>query len=81
MPEQTPPENKKRRLRTLWWLLLVLALPVAWLGADMLHFVKTPASAEPVEVVVQVPVGMSLPALSDLLQEMGLVSSEQNFAG
>lgn len=45
----------------------------------MLHFVKTPASPDSVEVVVQVPVGMSPPALSDLLQEMGLVSSGARF--
>jgi len=79
MVEEASNKPKMKRLNPLWWLLLVLALPVAWLGADILHFVKTPASPDSVEVVVQVPVGMSLPALSDLLQEMGLVSSGAKF--
>ena len=79
MVEEASSKHKMRRLRPLLGLLLILVLPFAWLGADMLNFVRTPASAEPVEVVVHVPVGISLPALSDLLQDRGLVSSGVKF--
>ena len=79
MVEEASTKPKMRRLRPLLGLLLVLVLPLAWLGAGMLHFVRTPASTEPVEVVVDIPVGMSLPALSDLLQDRGLVSSKVKF--
>ena len=79
MSEQTPPERKKRRLSPLWSLLLVLVLASAWLVGDMLHFIRTPASSEPVEVVIEVPVGMSVPALSELLHEQGLVHSAGKF--
>ena len=79
MSEQTPPERKKRRLNPLWFLLLVLVLAVAWLVGDMLHFIRTPARSEPAEVVVEVPVGMSVPALSELLHGQGLVRSAGKF--
>ena len=79
MSEQTPPERKKRRLSPLWSLLLVLVLASAWLVGDMLHFIKTPASSEPAEVVMEVPVGMSVPALSELLHEQGLVRNAGKF--
>ncbi|MEE9121783.1 MAG: endolytic transglycosylase MltG, partial [Syntrophobacteria bacterium] len=39
----------------------------------------TPASSEPAEVVVEVPVGMSVPALSELLHGQGLVRSAGKF--
>jgi UPF0755 protein len=45
----------------------------------MLHFIKTPASLEPKEVVMEVPVGMSVPALSELLHGQGLVRSAGKF--
>ena len=79
MSEQTPPERKKRRLNPLWFLLLVLVLAVAWLVGDMLHFIRTPARSEPAEVVVEVPMGMSVPALSELLHGQGLVRSAGKF--
>lgn len=79
MSEQTPPDRKKRRLSPLWSLLLVLVLGSAWLVGDMLHFIRTPASSEPAEVVMEVPVGMSVPALSELLHEQGLVRSTGKF--
>ncbi len=63
----------------MWSLILVLVLAVAWLVGDMLHFIKTPASSEPAEVVVEVPVGMSVPVLSELLHEQGLVRSAGQF--
>lgn len=79
MSEQTPPERKKRRLNPLWSLILVLVLASAWLVGDMLHFIRTPARSEPAEVVVEVPVGMSVPALSELLHGQGLVRSAGKF--
>jgi UPF0755 protein len=45
----------------------------------MLHFIRTPASSEPAEVVIEVPVGMSVPALSELLHGQGLVRSAGKF--
>jgi UPF0755 protein len=45
----------------------------------MLHFIRTPASSEPAEVVMEVPVGTSVQALSDLLYGQGLVRSAGKF--
>ncbi len=72
-------ERKKARLRRLWWFLLCIFLGFAWLAADMYHFLSTPASSEPTEVVIEVAAGMSLPALSDLLKKQGLVRSAGKF--
>ena len=79
MIEKTSTKPKKRRLSPLWSLLLVLVLASAWLVGDMLHFIRTPASSEPAEVVVEVPVGMSVPALSELLYGQGLVRNAGKF--
>lgn len=77
--EEASTKPKMRRLRPLWSLLLVLVLASAWLVGDMLHFIRTPASSEPAEVVMEVPVGMSVPALSELLHGQGLVRSAGKF--
>ncbi|MEE9526499.1 MAG: hypothetical protein V3W07_02435, partial [Syntrophobacteria bacterium] len=79
MVEEASTKPKMRRLRPLWSLLLVLVLASAWLVGDMLHFIRTPASSEPAEVVMEVPVRMSVPALSELLHEQGLVRSAGKF--
>jgi UPF0755 protein len=79
MIEKTLTKPKKRHLSLLWSLLLVLTLASVWLIGDMLHFIKTPASLEPKEVVMEVPVGMSVPALSELLHGQGLVRSAGKF--
>ena len=79
MVEEASTKPKMRRLRPLWSLLLVLVLASAWLVGDMLHFIRTPASSEPAEVVMEVPVGMSVPALSELLHGQGLVRSAGKF--
>jgi UPF0755 protein len=71
--------TKKKSFRLLWILLLALVLASAWLVGDMLHFIRTQASSEPTEVVVEVPVGMSVPSLSELLHEKGLVRSAGKF--
>jgi UPF0755 protein len=79
MPEKASTKPKKKRLSPLWSLLLVLILASTWLVGDMLHFARTPASSEPAEVVVEVPVGMSVTALSELLHGQGLVRSAGKF--
>lgn len=79
MIEKISTKPKKRHLSLLWSLLLVLTLASVWLIGDMLHFIKTPASLEPKEVVMEVPVGMSVPALSELLHGQGLVRSAGKF--
>lgn len=77
--EEASTKPKMRRLRPLWSLILVLVLAVAWLVGDMLHFIRTPASSEPAAVVVEVPVGTSVPALSELLHGQALVRSAGKF--
>ena len=79
MTEEASIKPKKKRLSPLWILLLILVLVSAWLVGDMLHFIRTPASSEPEEVVMEVPVGMSVPALSELLHGQGLVRSAGKF--
>jgi UPF0755 protein len=79
MPEKASTKPKKKRRSPLWSLLLVLVLVSTWLVGDMLHFARTPASSEPAEVVVEVPVGMSVTALSELLHGQGLVRSAGKF--
>jgi UPF0755 protein len=79
MIEEASNKPKRRRLSLFWILLLVLVLASAWLVGDMLHFIRTPASSEPAEVVVEVPVGMPVPALSELLHGQGLVRSAGKF--
>ena len=72
-------DSKKKSFLPLWSLLLVLVLASVWLVGDMLHFIRTPASSEPAEVVMEVPVGTSVPALSELLYGQGLVRSAGKF--
>jgi UPF0755 protein len=79
MVEEASTKPKMRRLRLLRWLLLALCLALVWLAADMLYFLRTPAGSDPAEVVIEVPVGMPLPALSNLLQKHGVVSSAERF--
>ena len=61
------------------WLLIVLAIGSLWLMADVYKFISTPASDEPQEVVIEIPSGMSLGALSNVLEERGIVSSAAKF--
>ena len=75
----TPNAPKKKRLRLLMWLSLSMLLPLLWLTADMLHFLRTPASPELTEKIVVVSVGMPLPSLSELLQQQGVVRSAERF--
>ena len=75
----TSNNSKKKSFLPLWSLLLVLVLGSAWLVGDMLQFIRTPASSEPAEVVLEVPVGTSVPALSELLYGQGLVRSAGKF--
>jgi UPF0755 protein len=69
----------KKRYRRFWWLLVVLAIVSLWLMADAYHFISSPASSEPEEMVIEVSSGMPLRTLGKLLQERGLVSSAERF--
>jgi UPF0755 protein len=77
----TPSTNntKKKSSRLFRWFLLVIAIASLWLLADMFYFIRTPASSEPEDVIIEVQSGMSLRALSNLLQERGLISSAERF--
>jgi UPF0755 protein len=72
-------ETGRNRPRLLRWLLLVLILPLLWLVADGIHFLSSPASTEPQEVVLEVPAGTSLPALATQLERQELVGSAWRF--
>jgi len=71
--------SSKKRSRPLRWLLLVTAIASLWLMADTFYFIRSPASSEPEAVVIEIPSGMSLRALGNLLQERGLTSSAERF--
>jgi len=77
----TAPTNnsKKKRSRFIRWLILVLIIVFLWLTADVYRFLSAPASSEPEEMIIEVPSGMPLRALSNLLQERGLISSAERF--
>ncbi|MEJ2365199.1 MAG: endolytic transglycosylase MltG [Deltaproteobacteria bacterium] len=75
----TTNNSGKKRLRHLWWLLIVLAIGSLWLMADVYKFISAPASDEPQKVVIEIPSGMSLGVLSNLLEERGIVSSAEKF--
>lgn len=79
MVETALTKPKKQRSRSLQWFLVVLALGSFWLMADVYKFISTPASHEPEEVVIEISSGMSLGALSNLLEERGLISSAAKF--
>ncbi len=79
MNEEKPSPQGKRRLRYTAALVLPIFFASVWLAADMIHFVRTPASSDPTEKLVLVPVGMPLPSLSERLHEQGLVRSAGKF--
>lgn len=79
MVETASSKPKKHRSRRFRWLLLVIAIASLWLMADIYYFIRAPASSEPEEVVIEIPSGMSLRALSNLLQERGLIGSAERF--
>jgi len=69
----------KKRFHPFWWLLLIIALASLWLIADVYTFTRTPASSDPKEVVIEVSPGMSLAALSNVLQEREVIRSAVKF--
>jgi len=71
--------SRKKRSRPFRWLLVVFAILSAWLMADVYNFISAPTSSEPEAVVIEIPPGMSLRALSNVLQERGLTSSAERF--
>ncbi len=79
MSEEKLSQQGKKSLRYIAALVLPIFLVALWLSVDMLHFSRTPASSEPTEKVVVVPVGMPLSSLSELLQKQGVVRSAEKF--
>ena len=71
--------SRKKRFHPFRWFLLVLVIVFLWLTADAYRFLRSPASSEPEAVVIEIPSGMPLRALSNLLQERGLTSSAERF--
>jgi len=75
----TTNNSRKKHLLPFRWLLVVLALGAIWLIADLYTFISAPASSEPEEVILEVPSGMPLYALSNLFQERGVITSAVKF--
>ena len=75
-PNNNPEKKHSSRFR---WLLVVFAIGSLWLMADVYRFISVPASRQPKEVVIEIPSGMSLGALSNLLAERGVVNSAVKF--
>ena len=71
--------SRRKRFRPLRWLLVAFAIGSLWLMIGGYKFINAPASHEPKEVVIEIPSGMSLGALSSLLEERGAVSSAARF--
>jgi len=79
MNEENPSPRGKRRLRYTAALVLPIFFASVWLAADMVHFVRTPASPDPTEKLLLIPMGTPLPSLSKQLHEQGLVRSASKF--
>jgi UPF0755 protein len=79
---ETPTASRKPsgKLRNpLLFVLLVVVLGFIWLSVDVCYFLYTPANSNPTPIVVEVPPGVSLSALAELLQKEGLVRSAERF--
>lgn len=79
MDSAKPASQNKRKFRYLAWLLIPIFLVLVWVSVDLLYFLRTPASSDPVEVIVEVPIGTSLPALTVMLEEKGVVRNAAKF--
>ncbi|MGD8370590.1 MAG: endolytic transglycosylase MltG [Syntrophobacterales bacterium] len=79
MDSVKPASQSKRKFRYLAWLLIPIFLVLVWVSVDLLYFLRTPASSDPVEVIVEVPMGTSLPALTVMLEEKGVVRNAVKF--
>jgi UPF0755 protein len=75
----SPNNSNKKRSRPLLWLLIAVLLALLYVSIDLLYFLRTPASSDPVEVIVEVPMGSSLPALTVMLEEKGVVRHAAKF--
>jgi UPF0755 protein len=81
-PVRAPAESPRtatRRLRPLWWGLLVLFVASLFLVADIAIFVTSPGRERRDPVVIDIPVGTSVPSLCDLLEQRGVVRSAFGF--
>jgi len=78
-PAGDAPPTGTRRLRPLWWSVLVLSVAFLFLAADIFLFLTSPATQRSDAVVIDFPVGTPLSALYDLLEQRGVVRSSFRF--
>jgi UPF0755 protein len=69
----------KKRLRPVWWGLLVLFFASTLLAVDVSLFLISPGSGSRDPVIIDVPLGTSVPSLCDLLEQRGVVRSAFRF--
>ena len=73
------PPTGTRRLRPLWWSLLVLSVVFFFLAADIFLFLTSPATERSETVIIDFPAGTPLSALANLLEQGRVVRSSFKF--
>jgi peptidoglycan lytic transglycosylase G len=73
------PPTGTRRLRPLWWSVLVLGIAFLFLAVDIFLFLTSPATERSETVIIDFPVGTPLSALANLLEQRGVVRSSVKF--
>jgi UPF0755 protein len=73
------PRTGKKTLRPLWWGLLVLLFASTLLAVEISLFLTSPGSGGRDPVIIDIPVGTSVPNLCDLLEQRGVVRSAFRF--
>jgi UPF0755 protein len=73
------PRIGAKRLRPLWWGFLLLFVPSLVLAVDISLFLTSPVSGRRDSVIIDIPAGTSLPTLSALLEQRGVVRSALRF--
>ncbi|HYA02379.1 MAG TPA: endolytic transglycosylase MltG [Syntrophobacteria bacterium] len=73
------PRIGTKRFRPLWWGLLILFVALLFLAVDVSLFLTSPGSGRRDPVIIDIPVGTSVPSLCDLLEQRGVVRSGFRF--
>jgi len=73
------PPTSTRRFRPLWWSALGLSVALLFLAADIFLFLASPATERSDTVIIDFPLGTPLAALSNLLEQRGVVRSSFKF--
>jgi UPF0755 protein len=68
-----------RHLRPLWWFVAVLGVVFIFFVAYIFLFLTSPATERSETVIIDFPVGTPLSALSDILEQQGVVRSSFKF--